>query len=301
VTCKVVKVRRDAAEDPARWRDGLAVAVTDAFVPSPEPVASFDRLPLTVDQLTTGPGDPVLVVDFIEFSAAQRLSEVLSRQATGNPVYRLDPVTDLTRDSAYWPLDKLADGYADLWLAHGPGRPRLAVVGYCSAAALAWCIAARLASLVQLGFVLVRPTWPDAQLISAEFADFRADLGGETTAVPDLEADPELALRQMQRVLRDDLHVMAAGSGLDPASPSLTELLDRYRAWLGFLLSSSEAQRRPWPGALHPHVLVGADTEPLVLHADSVAYEIVRCPVPGHALMDDANLADSVLTCAWQS
>jgi hypothetical protein len=271
---------------------------------SGEPVASFGSLPLTIDQLSTGPGDPVLVVDFIEFSAAKRLSEVLSSQAEGRPVYRLDPVTDLSADATYWPLDKLADGYADLWLNHGLASPRLAVVGYCSASALAWCIAARLAGKVKLRFTLVQPTWPDVQLIGADFAGFRADLGAEATSAPDLAADPRLALRQMLRVLRDDLHVMAASSGLNPASPALTELLNRYRGWLGFLLSSSEAQRRPWQGTLQPQVVVGADTQPLILHADpadSSAFEIVRRPMQARDLMDDANLADSVLTGAWQS
>ncbi|MGH3376853.1 MAG: hypothetical protein ACRDP6_19160, partial [Actinoallomurus sp.] len=102
--------------------------------------------PLTVDRLAEGPGTPILVVDFVQFSATRPLSEELGEHSRGHPVYRIDPVTDLTGEEGYRPLDALVDGYAAACAGHGLPGGRLLVVGYCSAAPLALRLAARFAS-----------------------------------------------------------------------------------------------------------------------------------------------------------
>jgi hypothetical protein len=254
---------------------------------------------LTLDQLTGGTEDPVLVVDFVQFSSARLLSEELSTHSNGHPVYRIDPVTDLARDQTYRPLDVLAEGYVAECIQQGLARRRLAVVGYCSAAALSLCIAARLAGFSKAGSILVQPTWPDAEMIAADFGSFRADLGAKADSFPDPDADPDLALRQMQGVLHDDLRAMAAVHGLDPGSAALAEMLARYRSWLGFLLSSSDALRRPWRHEIRPHVLLGADADPVMPWFGADAYRVIRLPVSDKALLSDAKLADWVLASAW--
>ncbi|WP_167343997.1 hypothetical protein [Streptomyces violaceorubidus] len=264
-------------------------------------MTSFGRFPLTIDQLSAGSAEPVLVVDFIDFSAARQLSQTLGNRTEDNPVYCLDPVSDLARDSAYWPLDALAEGYADLWLKSGPAGPRLTVVGYCSAAALSWTIAARLADQVATRLLLVQPTWPDAQFVSTSFGELRANLSGEPSAAPELAADPDQALRQMQRLLRDDLHLMAERAGMDATSPTLDELMDRYRAWLSFVLAGSAARARPMPTRPRPTILVTADAEPCVPDDGLLTYDIVRHSVPPEAPMDETGLADAVLAHTWQN
>lgn len=229
----------------------------------------------SLDQLADGGGDPVLVVDFVQFSTTQQLSDDLGRHAGGHPVYRIDPVTDLAREPGYRPLDVLADGYAETCLARGLAGGRLAVVGHCSAATLSLALADRLAGRAEVSSVLVQPTWPDQEMVAADFGSFRAELGAAAGPVPDL-ADPDLALAQMTVVLRDDLRAMALRVGLDPASAALADMLARYRAWLGFLLAGSTARRRSWE-----------------------SHQVVPLPVPDGAGRTDGMLAGRVLTCAW--
>jgi hypothetical protein len=259
-----------------------------------------DHSPLTIDQLVGGPNEPILVVDFIQFSAARPLSEILGSHSQDHPVYRADPVTDLTRDQAYWPLDELADGYSALCRQRGLGRGRLIIVGYCSAAGLSGQITARLARQADLSLFLVDPVWPDAELTAEHFMSFRASLGATPSPAPGGHADPRLALRDMLDVLRDDLHAMALSRGLDPVSPSLGDLLERYRAWLGFLLASQAVRGRPWPDGVHPQVLPGADGELLIPHAEPGSYRVIPQPASGSAPPDEAGIADAVLAHAWR-
>jgi hypothetical protein len=238
-------------------------------------MAPASSLTLSLDQLADGGGDPVLVVDFVQFSTTQQLSDDLGRHGGGHPVYRIDPVTDLAREPGYRPLDALADGYAEVCLARGLAGGRLAVVGHCSAAPLSLCLADRLAGRAEVSSVLVQPTWPDEEMIGTDFGSFRAELGAAAGPVPDL-VDPDLALAQMTVVLRDDLRAMALRYGLDPASAALGDMLARYRAWLGFLLAGSAAPHRPWGSG-----------------------QVVPLPAPDGAGRIDGMLAGRVLSRAW--
>jgi len=261
---------------------------------------------LTVEQLTAGAKDPIVVVDFLQLSAAPQLAEVLASRSDGHPVYRIDPVTDLAGDDGYHALDGLAAGYADACVGTGLSDRELMVTGYCSAAALSLLLAARLAKVANVSSVLVQPTWPDARSIAADFGSFRADLSvgdhlrpdgmADADALPDLEASPHLILEQMRGVLRHDLQAMAEARGLHPAGRAVADLLARYLAWLGFGLSSRDALRRPWPGELRPRLLLGATAEPFIPWLDPGSYQVVRLEVPEQELLADAAFADSVLT-----
>ncbi len=213
-----------------------------------------DHPVLALDRLAAGPGDPLLVVDFVQFSAARQLSEELAEHAGDHPVHRIDPVTDLARDPDYRPFGALVDGYAALCREHGLAGGRLTVVGQCSAAPLAVALAGRLGGPDTVRAVLVQPSWPDAAMVAGDLRTFRTELGAEPGPDPEPGADPAPALRRMAALLRDDLQAMARRDQLDPASAVLADLLARYRAWLGFLLASSTA-----PAPAGPPVVVPAD------------------------------------------
>ncbi|HZB50671.1 MAG TPA: hypothetical protein VE547_16405 [Mycobacteriales bacterium] len=215
-----------------------------------------DHPVLSVDQLVAGRGDPVLVVDFVQFSAARQLSEELAEHAGDRPVHRIDPVTDLARDPDYRPFGALVDGYAALCRERGLGGGRLTVVGQCSAAPLAAALAGRLGGPDRVRPVLVEPRWPDAAMVAGDLRTFRTELGADPGPGPAPDADPARALRRMAALLREDLQAMARRDQLDPASAVLADLLARYRAWLGFLLASSAAPAPAGP----PVVVPAADT-----------------------------------------
>lgn len=264
--------------------------------------------PLTVEQLTAGTGNPIVVVDFLQLTSARPLAEVLSARGGGRPIYRIDPVTDLAHDDRYRPLESLADGYAGACMRNGLVRGELTVAGYCSAAALALLLAARLARLATVGAILIQPTWPNTRSICEHFRSFRADLGAsvnqlpshgtDTGLLPDTAADPNLILQQMHAILERDLRAMAMTHGLDLASPGLPELLARYRAWLGFALATREALAHPWPCDIHPQVLAGADGKPHMPWLDPASYRVVRLPVTEEELLTDPAFADSLLALA---
>jgi hypothetical protein len=214
-------------------------------VPADHPVLALDRL-------AAGPGDPLLVVDFVQFSAARQLSEELAEHAGDRPVHRIDPVTDLARDPDYRPFGALVDGYAALCRERGLAGRRLTVVGQCSAAPLAVALAGRLGGPDRVRPVLVEPSWPDAAMVAGDLRTFRTELGAEPGPDPEPDPDPARALRRMVALLREDLAAMARRSELDPASAVLADLLARYRAWLGFLLASSTVPAPPEPPVVVP-------------------------------------------------
>lgn len=233
-------------------------------MPADDPVLSLDRL-------AAGPGEPVLVVDFVQFSAARQLSEELAEHAGDRPVHRIDPVTDLARDPDFRPFGALVDGYAALCRQHGLPGGRLTVVGQCSAAPLAVALAARLGGPDRVRAVLVQPSWPDAAMVAGDLRTFRTELGADPGPAPEPGPDPSSALRRMVALLRDDLAAMARRTELDPASAVLADLLARYRAWLGFLLASSTA-----PAPADPPVVVpDADGSP--------AGRVLACAWPDRA------------------
>jgi hypothetical protein len=192
---------------------------------------------LILAQLAAGEAEPVLVADFQPFSAAERLSELISTRIAGRPIYQADPLEALSRDRRYVPLPELAAAYAEAFLAAVPGDGPAFLVGQCSAAALSLRIAKLLVATRDVTVILVKPTWPDAEHVGALFDEFQRNLGAEYRPCPWLDGDPSQSVARLEQILREEITQMATDRGLDPAEEAFTELLLLYRSWLAFLLS----------------------------------------------------------------
>jgi hypothetical protein len=269
-------------------------------------------------RLSSGDAEPVIVTDFLRVSSAPRLSTVLAGEARRHPVFAVDPVADLARCAAFVPLAELAAGYADTFAAAVPGAKKIVVVGYCAAAALALRIAARLAGSDAIGrlpgqkstigrapgqesrvrVILVQPTWPDTAMIGADMAGFRADLGVSDGSPGDLDGDPGVILHRFEQTLRADMRAMARTNGLDGSAAvgkALADLLDRYRAWLGFLLASRGALKRPWDPGVPVDVLAGTSSPATVPWLGPESYAVTRLALPDGEHLATALLARSAL------
>lgn len=214
--------------------------------------------------LGPGAGEPVVVADFVRFSTAPRFSELVRAAAGDRPVWAIDPVTDLAQFHDYVPLEDLADGYAAA-LASEDLADGVTIMGFCAAAALALTLGERLAGAGPAQIVLATPMWADDAMIEADFAEFRADLHGSRWApgpgqpvLPHSGGTGPATLGDLIRVLRADLAEVAQAAGLAETGSGITDLLGRYRAWLGFLLASQAAagQRTAAPPATGPPVTV---------------------------------------------
>lgn len=188
-------------------------------------------------RLSTGEASSVLVADFQAMSMTPRLSEMLSECAHGQAVFQIDPVSVLSGSRLYASLAELAAGCADEFLRSGANHGRVFVVGHCSAAPLALHVADRLASARSVTTVLVNPSWPDDDHVTARFAEFLARFGSADRLCPDLDADPRLVVSEMERVFREEMTVLAAKRGLSGGAGAFSDLLMWYRAWLAFLLA----------------------------------------------------------------
>lgn len=211
---------------------------------------------LAVTPRGTGTGRPVLVVDFARFAATGNLCDLLAADCGGRAVYRIDPATDLGRAGATPSLPALAHGYAALAADLKPA----AVIGTCSAATLALMIAANLIAADPAGagttvpVLLVDPTWVTADVVRAELAATRRNLGTDPTgAVPD-----PLTLPAVIDVLQRDA-VAALG---DEAESVAGLLVRRYRSWFGFLLATMDVPTPTPTGAVA--LVHGADTAPAI-------------------------------------
>lgn len=196
-----------------------------------------------LERLTDGDAEPVFVADFQRVSSAPRFGELLNADHTGHPIYQADPVGYLAGCDDYWPLCDLAVLYADEFLSTETEATAAIIVGYCSAADLSLRIAELVARSCEVRAILVRPTWPDDAMIGSEFARLRANLGAAQTGCPDLSGDSASILRNMEELLSADLRAMIRARNLHEPSVSASGLLDRSRAWLGFLLASRDDVR----------------------------------------------------------
>lgn len=203
---------------------------------------------LILQQLTAGDAKPVLVADFQAFSSAPRLSQLVSDRAAGRPVYQVDPLGALSQDRPYVSLAGLAATAVGSFARSAPADGRVFVIGYCSAAALSLHIATLLASSREAAVILLRPSWPDTELIKNQFATLAANLGASHRPCPELDGDPDGCVARMEDVLRAELEALATSQGLDGSSDAFLELLLTYRSWLAFLLACRNDSPSAWPG-----------------------------------------------------
>jgi hypothetical protein len=251
---------------------------------------------LMLQRLTAGEAEPVLVVDFQAFSAAPRLSQLLSDLTKGRPVYQVDPVGVLSGDQRYASLPDLAAACVGAFLDSGPADGRVFVVGHCSAAALSLHIARMLEGRREIAVILVHPTWPDEKYVRIRFADFQASLQAESRPCPDLDGDSCRSVAQMEQILRDGLAARAVSLGLDGSTEAFSDLLGRYRGWLAFLL----ACRNDLPGACATRaatvkVLTDAPAGIDIPWLSPDAYQISRVPTVDLANPITPELASLVL------
>jgi hypothetical protein len=257
------------------------------------------RLTARLERLAAGAGRPIVVVDFLPFSSANRLGQLLCAHRADQPVYQVDPVTDLAACRGYLPLSALADAYADALAAEGLAHRPAILVGYCSAAVLALEITARMAPQGKACAVLVAPTWPDSAMIAAEYCRFRADLGGTGPDLPGCAAEGDDAQYQkMSGQLAEDLQAVAAANDLDASSAVFGDMLARYSAWLAFLIASREATAG-WcsPSApAFPVQILSVDengeeaAQPMSLH-----HLVDSMPVPVSELLTSPAIARAIL------
>jgi hypothetical protein len=201
-----------------------------------------------VQQLVTGSAKPVLVADFQAFSSAPRLSDLVSGQAEGRPVYQVDPLNALSQGRPYISIADLAAEAVASFARSQPADGPVFVIGYCSAAALSVHIATLLARSRKATAVLLRPSWPDAESIEGTFATLASNVGARQLACPDLDGDPAHCVRRMEELLRTELATLVTSQGLDPSADTFGELLLTYRSWLAFLLACRNDSLAGWAG-----------------------------------------------------
>jgi hypothetical protein len=233
-------------------------------------------------RLVAGAAQPILVADFQAFSSAPRLSHLVTDRAEGRPVYQVDPLEALSQDRPYISIADQAAEAIDSFTRSQPADGPAFVIGYCSAAALSVHIATLLARSREATAVLLRPSWPSAETIEANFATLAANLGAGQLECPELDGDPDRCVQRMEELLRAQLDVIAASQGLDASAGTFGELLLTYRSWLAFLLACRNdrlAGQTSWPTAVT--VLTETPDSATVPGLSSGQFEV--CPL----LVDD--------------
>lgn len=198
------------------------------FVPRPE-------------RLTKGTGPTFVVIDFFPLSATPRLSDILAAYGGEADIVQIDPAADLVPTGEHLSLEELAGSYRRALTEAGLLRRDLTVVGYCSAAPLALAVAARLAGHQHPATILVFPSWPDRQLVGAEFGRIRSRLGAAGGEAVMTSATPSALLAELTTLLDQDVRAMADRNHLGTSSTVIDEMIARYRAWFSFLLAAADA------------------------------------------------------------
>lgn len=188
-------------------------------------------------RLSPGDSDPILVADFQAMSMSPRLSETLSEQIPGQAVFQIDPISVLSGKRLYASLPELAEACAEEFRSTGCQHGQMLVVGHCSASPLALRVAGLLAPAGPTTAVLVNPTWPDDEQVSAKFTEFLGKFGPADRQAPPLDGDPDQAVSAMDNILRDEVTALAARRGVSGSAGVFQDLTLWYRAWLSFLLA----------------------------------------------------------------
>jgi hypothetical protein len=188
-----------------------------------------------LERIVDGDLEPMILVDFAQFTATDTLAKLLGTPEAGRAVYRADAVQDFEAAGCGMSLAQLAEGYARE-LAKLPSKP-VAVVGYCSASTLAMELANW---LKDTAVVLVEPSWLTPDLIGAEAQGLRAVLGAPDG--PGTGFAAPVTLSTVVETLHADLVRKFTTEGLsgDELDMCVSLMVERYRAWFGFLFATAE-------------------------------------------------------------
>ncbi|MFG6200615.1 hypothetical protein [Nonomuraea sp. JJY05] len=191
-------------------------------------------------------GEALVVVEFLGVEGGGTLAGDLAAGTAHLGVYRLDPVSGMagSADRSLPGIQALAGDYAATLASAGAGVFK--VIGYCGGAALTTAIVSELARLGAdvRWCVLLAPGFPGAAEVQAEFDMMLANVDGTEGFVLPLETASADAVQAAAMARLDaGLADLVGGLGLegDEAEVFMTDLSDRYRAWLGFLLMSASA------------------------------------------------------------
>lgn len=188
-------------------------------------------------RLSRGDADPILVADFQAMSMSPRLSEMLSERIQGRAVFQIDPIAVLSVDRLYVSMPELAAACVGEFLGSGAYHGHVRVIGHCSASPLALRVAGLLAATRSVTAILVNPTWPDDDHVTAKFTEFLGKFGPAIRTPPDLTADPDLVMSKIEQMLLDEVAALAASQGLSGSAGAFSDLILWYRAWLAFVLA----------------------------------------------------------------
>jgi thioesterase domain-containing protein len=236
---------------------------------------------LILRRLSAGDSDPILVADFQALSLAPRMSEMLSESIRDKPVFQIDPIGVLTGARLYASLPTLVEDCVEEFLKSGADHGHVFVVGHCSSSALALQVADRLAADRSVTAVLLQPAWPDDELVADKFTEYAGKFGKTARSCPDLNADPELVVAEMEQIFRDEMNALAASRDLTSSMGAFSDLLVWYRGWLAFLLAcrnDTAAERTGGRAAVT--VLSDSPSTVEVKGLDRTAYEVRELPAP---------------------
>jgi hypothetical protein len=193
-----------------------------------------------LERIVEGDLAPVILVDFAQFTTADTVADLLGTPEAGRGVYRADAVADFEAAGSAMSLAQLAEGYARE-VAELPIKP-VAVVGYCSASTLALELANRLADAT---VVLVEPSWLTPDLIGVEAQALRAALGAPEA--PGTGFAEPVTLSAVVDTLHADLLRKFTAEGLsgDELDMCVDLMIERYRAWFGFLFTTAATSLPP--------------------------------------------------------
>ncbi|MET9302197.1 thioesterase domain-containing protein [Micromonospora aurantiaca] len=200
---------------------------------------------LALRQVSQGPTDSLLTVEFSGDSAGPGLAAALAAADPDRSVWRFDPVTTLER--AGTPLDHpaLARACAEELLRRRPGGAPVTVLGYCSAAPLARHVARALADAgaTPRRVLLVAAARPTVATARAEYAALLGKLGRAAPVADDPpgDGDPTALAARWGAELTGQARTFVAEQGFPPeeSAAAADEIAGRYRAWLWFLLDAA--------------------------------------------------------------
>lgn len=218
----------------------------------------------TIEQLSSGDGEPILVIDFLSPMSETRLSSKIVGLGTDHTVYRIDPVSDISL-LGYRGVEELTTGYAEPWGRISETRSTL-IVAYCTTAPLGLQMAARLQKDGGAACLLVDPSWPDSNMLTSEYAEMRSKWQVDAPGEPLPALRGKQLYDHLEEAVRSDLvsYLVKQGLTTENANRHGAELIARCMGWLGFLLAMSDLRLDQDPAAAEMSRFAGTPGIPVV-------------------------------------